>query len=170
LLIEPQPNVFERLRSNYSAQATRLQFLNAAISNTSGARSFFSVPETELHRLGLPDWAGEIASLEASHIKSHFPSVEIEAIEIKTITFAEAASYLPDGRVDLVVMDVEGHEGVIIENIDMDRHRVRFIIFEHKHMADTDKEHVVHILRKQGFALKEFGRDTIGYRSLRRHS
>jgi FkbM family methyltransferase len=166
LLIEPQPSVFERLRSNYSAHATRLQFLNAAISNTSGERNFFTIPESELNRLGLPDWAGEVASFEISHIENHFPSAQIETIKIKTLTFAEAADYLPDGRTDLVVMDVEGHERVIIENIDMDRHRVRFIIFEHKHMADADKEHVMHILRKQGFSLKEFGRDTIGYRHL----
>jgi FkbM family methyltransferase len=166
LLIEPQRNVFERLRSNYSALAMRVQFLNAAISDRSGERSFFSIPDAELQRLGLPNWAGEIASFEVNHIENHFPSAQIETIKIKTLTFAEAAGYLPDSRADLVVMDVEGHERVIIENIDMDRHRVRFIIFEHKHMARADKVHVVRILRKQGFSLKEFGRDTIAYRYL----
>jgi FkbM family methyltransferase len=166
LLIEPQRNVFERLRSNYSALAMRLQFLNAAISDTPGERSFFRIPDAELHRLGLPDWASEMASFDVHHIEKHFPSAQIETTTIKTLTFAEAAGYLPGARADLVVMDVEGHERIIIENIDMDRHGVRFIIFEHQHMARADKEHVAHIIRKQGFSLKEFGRDTIGYRHL----
>ena len=120
----------------------------------------------ERKRSGLPDWAGEVASFDAEHLRKHFPHARLVSYRVKTMTFAEAADRLPGGHVDVVVIDVEGHERTIIESIDLERHRVRFIIYEHKHLSASDRSAVESRLRRHGFSLKEFGRDTIACRSL----
>jgi FkbM family methyltransferase len=166
VMVEPQSDAFDRLRLNYLGQQSRLQFLNAAISDGSGERPIFCITEVERKRLGLSDWAGEVASLDADHLRKHFPHARLASCSVKTMTFAEAADRLPGGRVDVVVIDVEGHERTIIENIDLERHRVRFMIYEHKHLSARDRPAVENRLRRQRFSLKNFGRDTIAWRSL----
>ncbi len=166
VLVEPQPDVFARLRDNYAGEAHRLHFLNCAISTASGERAFYFIPQEERERLALPDWGGEVASFDEGHLRRHCPTARVEQRNVKTITFAEAAALLPDARVDLVAMDVEGHERAIIESIDFDRHRVRFVIYEHKHMSSAEAAHVQSWLRQHGFEIKPFGRDTIARRPL----
>jgi FkbM family methyltransferase len=166
VLVEPQPDAFERLRQNYLAQASRLQFLKIAISGEAGERVLFCIPEMERVRLGLPDWSGEIAAFDAEHLRRAFPAASLVGHNVQTMTFAEVADRLLHGHVDVVVMDVEGHERAIIETIDVDRHRVKFIVYEHKHLSQSDRSAVESRLRGHGFALKAFGRDTIAFRTL----
>lgn len=166
VLIEPQPYIFERLKSNYCACRERLQFLNVAISNTSGEIDFFMIAPKERERLALSDWATELASCDPSLLQRHFPEARVDKVSVSSMTFAEAASLLPGGRVDLVVMDVEGHERPILETIDFDRHRVRFVIFEHIHMTQEDIRKVEARLASFGFTMKRFSRDTIAWRCL----
>jgi FkbM family methyltransferase len=166
VLVEPQSDAFARLRRNYVGQSSRLQFLNIAVSDTSGEKTIFCIPEEERKKLGLSEWASEIASFSAAHLTKHFPHATLTARNVETVTFADVASRLPKAHVDVVVIDVEGHEHAIIENIDLERHRVKFIIYEHKHLPDSDRSLIECKLRKHGFTLKAFGRDTIACRSL----
>ncbi len=78
--------------------------------------------------------------------------------------FEDAASNVLDSRVDAIIMDVEGHESPILENVEFDRHRARFILFEHKLMSVAEKSLVADLLGRRGFALKEYGRDTFAWR------
>ena len=63
-----------------------------------------------------------------------------------------------------MVVDVEGHENTIISAVDFDRHRVRFLIFEHKHMTTGQLADIEQILLPYRFELKAFGRDMIAWR------
>ena len=173
ILLEPQPDAFDRLRRNYPGQGSRLKFLNAAISDASGERTLFCFPEAERKRLGLPDWVGRVASFNAEHLHKHLaehqlPHASPIGCSVRTMTFDEAADRLPRGHVDVVIVDVEGHERAIIESIDVDRHRVRFIMYEHVHLSEHDRLSVESKLREHGFSLKEFSGDTIAYRCLER--
>ena len=70
IMIEPQPEAFKRLKANYRRQASRLTFLNCAVSSGSGQKVFFSIPEAQVKQHNLPDWAREIASFDPDHIRS----------------------------------------------------------------------------------------------------
>lgn len=164
VLVEPQPGPYARLIQNYAHQTDRLVFLNAAISTSRGERLLFRIEDADVERLALPEWAGEIASFDESHLTRHLPHANITQICVKTLLFEDVASNFPDGRVDAVIMDVEGHERPILENIEFDRHRVRFVLFEHKHMNVSEKSLVADLLGRRGFALKEHGRDTVAWR------
>ncbi len=164
VLVEPQPHFFSRLQANYAGRPG-LTFLNVAISDFSGQREFYLISLEEARRLGLPHWCNEIASFNRDHVQDAFPEAEVDACTIPVWTFAEAAAHLPDSRADLVILDVEGHEQTILKSMDFDRHKVRFIIFEFKHLGGSLAE-IERLLRSHGFRLKYFGRDAIAWRSL----
>jgi FkbM family methyltransferase len=164
ILIEPQPEAFEQLKANYRQQSSRLTFLNCAISGSSGEKAFFAIPETQFGQHNLPDWAREIASFDPDHIRRHFPQVEIEVMDVKIMTFREVADAASIDRVDLIVIDVEGHERPILESIDFERFGVSFIIYEHKHLPPRDQSKLSDFLSGRGFLLKIFGRDTIAWK------
>jgi FkbM family methyltransferase len=166
VMVEPQPDAFERLKRNYAAQSQRLKFLNAAISDEPGERTLFYIPEAEKEALGLPDWAREIPSFDPKHLSKHFPQAKLARRSVRTTTFEEAASLLPAGAVDVVVIDTEGHERTIVDTIDLDLHHVKFVIFEHKHLSENDRRAVEGKLQKHGFSLKRFDRDTVAWRAL----
>lgn len=166
VLIEPQPDVFNRLQRNYAAQSSRLQFLNVAISDKAGEKILFYISETEQKLLGLPDWTSQVASFNADHLAKHFPHARVVSYHVKAMTFEEAANLLPAGHVDVVVIDIEGHERAIIDTIDLERHRVKFIIYEHRHLSERDRSAVESRLRSYGFSVKGFGFDMIASRSL----
>jgi FkbM family methyltransferase len=168
VLIEPQPDAFARLKRNYAGQRDRLHFLDVAVSGTPGFRDLYAIDPTGRERLRLPEWCGEITSFDPEHLRRHFPSAMVVSQSVKVITFAEAAAILPGRRVDLVVLDVEGHERAILETIDWDAHQVTFVMFEHKHMSGREQRYADMTLTQRGFTLKQFGRDTIGFRHLRR--
>ena len=166
VMVEPHPDAFERLQRNYVAQAQRLQFLNAAISDAPGERALFYISEAEKESLGLPDWAREIPSFDPEHLCKHFPQAKLARQSVRTTTFEKAASLLPAGAVDVVVIDTEGHERAIVDTIDFDLHRVTFITFEHKHLSENDRCAVECRLQEHGFSLKRFSRDTVAWRAL----
>jgi FkbM family methyltransferase len=166
VLVEPHPDAFERLQRNYVAQSQRLKFLNAAISDAPGERALFYISEAEKESLRLPDWAREIPSFDPEHLSKHFPHAKLARHRVRTTTFEEAASMLPAGAVDVVVIDTEGHERAIVDTIDFDLHRVTFIMFEHKHLSENDGRAVECKLQGHGFSLKRFSRDTVAWRTL----
>lgn len=168
VLVEPQPAAFEDLRRNYAAQAERLTFLDAAVAERSGERPFYTVARDDPRNAGLPDWASELASFDPDHIARHCPAARVAVRPVRTVTFSEAAGHLPDGLVDLVVIDVEGYERRLIESIPLDRHRVRFLMYEHKHLSRLDVDAVDAKLSGAGFTAKRFGRDTVAWRTLSR--
>src|SRR5262249_30577305 len=120
VLLEPQSDVFARLKNNYANDASRLQFINAAVSDKRGKSLLYYLPEQEVERLHLPNWSKETASFDREHLRRHFPEARVAERPVDVITFADAAARLSKGRVDLVVIDVEGHESAIIPSIDFD--------------------------------------------------
>lgn len=164
VLVEPQPDVFARLTDNYAFAGARLRFVEAAIDCVAATRDLYRIPMEEIGRLGLPDWAAELASFDRAHVQRRFPEARTVPHPVKTLTFADVAALLPQAQVDFIVLDVEGYEHAILKTIDFDRHQVRFLIFEHKHMDADVRARVGSLLADAGFQFKAFGRDTIAWR------
>jgi FkbM family methyltransferase len=172
VLIEPQAEPFAGLQQNYADLTDRLHFLNVELSERRGTRTLYSVTKEEAERLGIRDleWVGQLASFDAAHLRQHFPTATLHEQSVDLVTFAEAAALLPNELVDLIVMDVEGHEGAILDTIDFDRHRVAVVIYEHRHMDGAEQQRVEGLLQGQGFSLKRFGNDTIAWRAMVPHT
>ena len=165
ILVEPQPQAFARLKRNYRDATHRLFFLNCAISDVGGEAEFHYVPPETIERAGLPSFYAELASFNRSNIDKHAPGAPIETTIIKTLTVADALAAAGYGKVDCLVLDVEGLEATLLGNIDFDQLGVSFIVFEHKHLATADMTSLANRLGIFGFQIKVFGRDTIAWRA-----
>src|SRR5262249_9456440 len=72
-LIEPMPDAFAQLKNNYASMGAKLHFFNCAVSDNAGTIELHQITESEIARLGLPDWSREITSFDENHIRKHFP-------------------------------------------------------------------------------------------------
>lgn len=165
VLVEPQPAVFQRLRNNYASASGRLQFMQCAVSSESSARPFYFIPQHEIDRLGLEAWAGEVASFDRNHVQKHFPTALVNSLDVQISTVTELARQADLGRIDLVVMDVEGHERTIIESIDWQGMGIRACVFEHKHMNPREIGDLERLFERNGFTFKRFGRDMVAFKT-----
>jgi FkbM family methyltransferase len=163
-LVEPMPGSFAQLRDNYGVAPGPLHFLNCAVSDQSGTITMYFIGEDEIARLGLPNWSREVASVIESHIEKHFPNARISARAVPAMKISEIAQTCDFTKVDLIVMDVEGHERRIIDSLDFTALGVRAAVFEHKHMIESEYDAVRGRLASFGFRLKRYGRDTVAYR------
>lgn len=163
-LAEPIVGAFAHLRNNYASVAERLTFFNCAVSDRLGTIPMYEIGESEIARLHLPAWSREIASCNASHIRKHFPSALLSSHSVPTMRICDIAQACGFEHVDLLVMDVEGHERRIIDDIEFGSLGVRAMIFEHKHLTEEDEKAVLDRLRGFGFMIKRYGRDTVAYR------
>ena len=66
--------------------------------------------------------------------------------------------------VDAAVIDVEGHEETILDSIDLARHGLRMLVFEHKHMTPEALDRIVTRLEAAGYRTKQYGRDCLAWR------
>jgi FkbM family methyltransferase len=149
LLVEPVPFLFEQLKRNYAGNKT-VQFENVAVSGEAGKKSFHYVdPAARQHIPDLPFWFDQLGSFDRGHIIRHIGS----ALERLIVTTEVPALPLEDlferhhvSRIDVLHIDAEGHDWIILQQLDQKRFRPEFILFEHKHLSKRDKRAAVDFL------------------------
>jgi FkbM family methyltransferase len=163
IMVEPVPHVFERLRRNYGG-LDRVTLENAAIAERDGTLPFFH-PAAETDLSGLPDWYDGIGSLSRAAVVGHarhIPDIEQRVVEteVECLTFASLCRRHAVARVDLLVIDTEGHDGVIVRSLDLGRVRPRLIVYEHFHLSAEDRADTRAELERAGYETLEEGFDT----------
>jgi FkbM family methyltransferase len=108
--LEPVPWLFDALKRNRPRSCN----LNLALSNKNGSASF----KTVLH----PRFGRECTNGSLQHAASHQQLLidagcTFEEITVETITWKDLVAAQGISRVDLLVLDVEGHEGAVIEGM-----------------------------------------------------
>jgi FkbM family methyltransferase len=162
LLVEPVPHYFKKLQHNYKNQPN-LSFANAAISHCDGTATLFAAKER-------PDGKANplqgLSSFHESVIRKHSwmtksPEELIEPIEVPTMTWNSLIDkYAVDG-LDYVVVDTEGHDKKVVEQIDfVDGPRPKFILYEHGHLNSQDQAELSVQLQSNGYRLTSLRRDT----------
>ncbi len=136
VMVEPQPAVFARLRETVGDRPG-IRFVNAAVAAKKGTVPFFA-PED--------DTLGSLAEIEGA-----------ERVEVEAITFAD----LGLDRLDLLLIDTEGHDWVVLQQVDL---RPRLIVYEHYHLGPADRQAARDHLTGRGYELLEEGLDTLALR------
>lgn len=165
VLVEPQSEAFKRLVRNYQNNRDRLMFVNCAVSSSSGRIKIYKVNESEIKRLNLGDWTRELASLNPSIISARLPDVAIDYEVVRVVTFDELMLECGINTVDCLVLDTEGHEFEILRYIDLDKYRVRALLYEYVHLSSIDEEHLRIRLVAAGYTIRKFGYDILAYRN-----
>lgn len=167
LLVEPVPHFYEALVARYRDRpGVRVE--RAAVSSIDG--------EAPLYRLrnvpGQPEWFGQLATLNREVLLKHRPSIpEIESLlmeeSVPTVRLDTLLKRHGVSRIDLLVIDTEGHDFEILRALDFTRFRPVLLMFEHQHLSANDKAAAYALLETQGYKFKETPEgDAIAWRKL----
>jgi FkbM family methyltransferase len=139
IMLEPQPNAFEKLSRLHQGRPG-LKLVNAALSKRK-EKSTFYILEGET----LPPWAQGMASFDKQNIikhKSVIPDIEnhLKETEIECITFKNLFSQFNVQYVDLLQIDTEGFDAEIIYMFPFEDIKPSIIHFESKHLLKPELE------------------------------
>lgn len=162
-MVEPVPYVFERLRANYRGH-DQLILVNAAISDRDGPMPFYHLAEAGAEAQ-LPDWYHGIGSFSRDAVISHdrvIPGIEDLVVEttVPSLSFDSLCEKHGIERVDLLVVDTEGHDAEILASIDLARWLPAMIVYEHYHLDPPARGRARAGLERLGYATIEEGFDT----------
>lgn len=169
ILVEPIPHVYSTLTEQYRGRVG-LAFEQAAISNRDDG-------VVTLYRLmdepgKTPQWFQQLATLDRTVLLKHrtaIPDIEDrivqELVPVITLDTLLAKHSLP--RIDLFVIDTEGHDYCILQQMDFRQYHPIVIMFEHQHLPSPEKASAYSLLREHGYRWAETPEgDTIGWRFL----
>ncbi len=165
VMVEPVPYLCERLRHNYAAEADRVAIENAAIDSGGGRRPFYYLrPESERH--DLPHWYHGLGSFDRRHLlesaggdRDAIERLIVEA-EVACLSLAELCSKHGIDRLDLLLIDAEGHDWEILRSVDFGDIHPRLLVFEHHNLGEADLAECEGALRAAGYHLVRDGLDT----------
>jgi FkbM family methyltransferase len=174
ILVEPIPEIFDKLTKNYSNQKN-LKFLNVAIGESDGSRPLYTlktdattIQADALHKAYPSSYSSfrkEILLAQTEWV----PDVADRIVEqqVKCISLDTLLGEAGGRDVDLMLMDTEGYDFTILKMINFSRLRPSIICYEHVHMSKAQQEEVANLLFRQGYRLTRDNLDTIAYQPQR---
>jgi FkbM family methyltransferase len=146
VLVEPLPDVFERLKLNYAGRGDRLEFVNAAVAGHDGEVDFCR------HAL-LPVCSGltiRTRLQRRAQRQNAIEQIRVPCMTVKTLF----SRHVGDRELDLLLVDVEGHDAEVVKAVD---YRLvsapRIVCYEHKHLSPEAQDGVVKLLRGYGYTV-----------------
>src|SRR5690606_35501813 len=144
----------------------------AAIADRDGHVPFFHLvdPPADLAQAGLPDWYDGIGSLSRDavlgHVR-HIPDIDERLVEseVPALTYASLLRRHGVERVDLLVVDTEGHDWAILRTIDLSERPPRLVVYEHYHLGPDERAGCRAYLERAGYETIEEGFDTFCLRT-----
>ena len=153
-IFEPNPEIFEKLRSNLKEVKVRITPISKAVSDKDSYEFLFvQNPETR-------NFASEISSLESrtfmkqKDIGAKYKKVKVETCKLDT--FCEQNKI---HNIDLLQVDTEGHEYTIIMDLNLENIKPRVIQLEIGHLNIRQLNKIVHKLQSYGYFLHWGGHD-----------
>jgi len=169
VLIEPQRDVYARLKENYAADfgSSGFTFVNAAIGTSDGNLPFYRIKPGETRG---PEWLHMIASFDKSVLLTHadrIPDLEsmIVTEQVRCVTFDTLFKENDFEHIDLLQIDAEGFDAQVLRLFDVPTRKPAIIRFEHKHLTGPDYGMSLNMLANQGYNLAICGQDTVAYHS-----
>jgi FkbM family methyltransferase len=164
VLVEPVPYLFDRLVRNYSG-IPGLAFENKAIGADDGHETFYYLRQND----ALPSWYDQLGSFDKQVIlshKDHIPDIEryIVAEPVDCISFTTLVAAHCVRRIDLILIDTEGYDLQILQQIDFSRFSPNLVIYEQKHLSDADKQRARTFLTERGYSVFNVGGNDVAKR------
>jgi hypothetical protein len=148
VMVEPIPEYLNTLKQTVSGAKSNIRFLNAGIRNKQG------VDKITLEG-GLSSFKGQFG---------HRPSIVVKVINTKDLL-----EFCKFDVVDLLLLDTEGCEREIVEDLDLQTNNIRTIRWEYHNLTQEDNEFIMNKLSQHGFTIGLCSHDSkhnfIGWRS-----
>lgn len=152
VLVEPQPNVFEKLKANYAECSDRLQFENVAISNQ-GALTLYLPP---LYLGGRDEvYAESIVSSDARVIARQIGLSEdqLRKVVVPAMSLDELFAKHSITTLDVLQIDAEGYDWQVLQTLDLTRVQPRLIQLETGHLGRRDLTAMAQHLNRAGYLI-----------------
>ena len=170
LLVEPVPhNVVEIKKNLNNLEGIKIE--QVALSDKNETRNFYFVKNTSIHKLK-KHWSSGIGSFNKQHLLDHkskrfkIEEEDIDKISIEAIRFKDLVDKYNINQIDKLLVDVEGSEFAILNDIDFSSINIKKIIFEYKHFDgyQTTGKKLEEILKKfeeNGYTTKKIDEENI---------
>ena len=170
LLVEPVPHNVESIKKNLS-NLVGIKIEQVALSDKNEIRNFYFVKNSSIYKLK-KHWSSGIGSFNKQHLLDHkskrfkIGDEDIEKISIETIRFKDLVNKYNINQIDKLLVDVEGSEFAILNDIDLNSIDIKKILFEYKHFDgyQTTGKKLKEILikfEKNGYTTKKIDEENI---------
>lgn len=159
VLVEPLPDMFQELVSNYDGY-DNLIFENCAISNTSGECTIYRAKRDA----PVKDWVHGIASFNKAHVMQRVSPAWLEESIVPTITPRELIDKYNIEKIDLLQVDTEGFDYQIVKLFLEAEFFPKIINYENVNLSEIDKIKCKSLLYDCGYKYIDVGIDTIAMR------
>lgn len=164
ILIEPVKYLFEKLKANYQGYPNVI-FRNVAISSENGVRDFWYIRD---NNEGLPFWYDQIGSFfpevvlkhisEIPNLREYLVKEKVDCITLETLIQQHHIK-----KIDIIHIDVEGYDFGILKQIDFEKFCPSIVVYEHKHLIESDQKDSWNYLRSKGYQVIYNYMDTIAF-------
>ena len=170
LLVEPVPHNVVEIKKNLN-NLEGITIEQVALSDKNETRNFYFVKNTSIHKLK-KHWSSGIGSFNKQHLLDHkskrfkIEEEDIDKISIEAIRFKDLVDKYNINQIDKLLVDVEGSEFIILNDIDLNSIKIKKIIFEYKHFDgyQTTGKKLEEILKKfeeNGYTTKKIDEENI---------
>ena len=170
LLVEPVPHNVVEIKKNLN-NLEGITIEQVALSDKNETRNFYFVKNTSIHKLK-KHWSSGIGSFNKQHLLDHkskrfkIEDEDIDEISIEVIRFKDLVDKYNINQIDKLLIDVEGSEFAILNDIDLNSINIKKIIFEYKHFDgyQTTGKKLEEILKKfeeNGYTTKKIDEENI---------
>jgi FkbM family methyltransferase len=164
VLVEPQPQVFQQLLKNYEVEK-QLAFENAAIADKDGTARLF-VADHQHETADLTVFASlkkdalirGLDNPKAAGVQVQVHEVEVPALSVQTLLAKHRIT-----KIDLLLTDVQGYDGEVVEQVLACGVKPTIIHFEHCHTARPALDALYRKLVEHGYRFNELEIDALCY-------
>jgi FkbM family methyltransferase len=143
---------------NYEG-VTGLFFENVGIGSEVGIQPFYHFSESS------SSWHNELGSFKKEVLYNHnIANVDemIITVEVPVLTISSLLKKHGLKNIDIITIDTEGYDFEILKTIDFKAFNPSVILYEHRHLSQTDYKQSLKLLSQNNYSLySEYGSDTI---------
>ena len=170
LLVEPVPHNVEAIKKNLD-NLDGIKIEQVAVSDKNETRNFYFVKNASINKLK-KHWSSGIGSFNKQHLLDHrskkfkIQEEDIENISIETIRFKNLIDKYNINQIDKLLIDVEGFEFAILNDIDFDSINIKKVLFEYKHFDGYQTigkklEKILMKFQENGYTTKKIDEENI---------
>ena len=159
--VEPVPYLFAKLKKNYAGKA-HCTFVNAAVSTAAGALKFHYVsPQARLDHPEFPTWVEQLGTFDKKIITDALDGrlePYIAEAEVEAVTLRELLARAQITAIDVLLIDTEGHDWKILQQLDLQQFQPGVILFEYCFLSPEDRAAACRFL-EGAYRIEDLGKD-----------
>ena len=149
VLVEPIPDMCERLRRNYEG-CEWVRCVNVAIAEATGPLTMMRI-DPSVVQAGVSDWLLGISSALERPGLAYFAGAVLREV-VRGLTFEDFTREFAIDRIDVLQIDTEGYDWRILKQVDLGRWRIGVLHVELIHTLPSERLEAFRALHLAGYA------------------